>query len=506
MTESPPAERSRCPFARLGFRRATSRGEQKGHSFTNDDPTRVGLAGGGSDLKRLKWAAILAPFLFVALLEWARYLLYPALLSWHGRLLMDAVILLGMLFFYGAFFTVFAGLQDRLVRQNRELLALHEAGLNIYGDLELDSVLQKVVDRARLLLEARYGAVSVMDEEGRIQSFVTSGISAEERARIGPPPEGRGLLGVVLREGQRLRIPDISKDPRAVGFPSHHPRMHSLLAVPILCKGPFRGNLYVAQKEGALGFSQEDEETLVRFATKAAIAIDNAHLHQRLRALAVAEERLRIAHEMHDGMAQVLAYVNTKAQAVQEFLRQGRTAEADRHLEQLAAAAREVYEDVREGILGLRVSSDVHSTFTDALREYLRQWETQSGLAGELLTQDPVRLDPGVEIQLLRIVQEALTNIRKHAQAHRARVRVERTETRLFLAIEDDGVGFNADAQRRRDLPRFGLATMKERAESIGGVFRLETAPGRGTRIEVELPAPATVPTGERSPYASADR
>ena len=119
--------------------------------------------------------------------------------------------------------------------------------------------------------------------------------------------------------------------------------MRSLLAVPIQCKGPFRGNLYLSERTDGAPFSREDEETLARFAVQAAVAIDNAHLHRRVRDLAASEERLRLAHEMHDGLAQVLAYVNTKAQAVQGFLRHGKSQEASDQLNQLAAAAREVY-------------------------------------------------------------------------------------------------------------------------------------------------------------------
>src|SRR5260370_41020083 len=106
------------------------------------------------------------------------------------------------------------------------------------------------------------------------------GMGDAEGAGIGPAPEGRGLLGVVLHQGQRLRSSDLSRDPGSVGFPPNHPPMRSLVAVPVLCQGPFRGNLYLAEKLGEESFSADDEATLVRFATKAAIAIDHAYLHQ----------------------------------------------------------------------------------------------------------------------------------------------------------------------------------------------------------------------------------
>src|SRR4029078_1485510 len=130
--------------------------------------------------------------------------------------------------------------------------------------------------------------------------------------------------------------------------------MHTLLAVPIQCRSPLLGNLYLSEKTNGDAFTARDEETLERFAVQAAIAIDNAHLHAQAADLAVAEERLRISHEMHDGLAQVLGYVNTKVQAADAYLKRWRSEEASGQLRELALAAREAYTKVREGIVGLR--------------------------------------------------------------------------------------------------------------------------------------------------------
>lgn len=438
--------------------------------------------------RRLKWLAILAPVGFLGILEYARYALGPAIHSWQGRLLMDAVVLVCALFFYGGVFTVIDQMQRKLETRNRELAALREASLDVHADLDLDTVLQKVVHLARNLVGTRYGALSVIDDHGKILSFVTTGLSRREIDAIGPPPVGKGLLGVVLREGQRLRIEDLRRDTRSYGFPENHPEMRSLLAVPIICRGPFRGNLYLSEKGDGGAFTEEEEETLARFATQAAIAIDNAHLHTQVGSLAVAEERLRIAHELHDGQAQVLAYVNTKAQAVQEFLRRGNAAKAAEQLEQLAAAARQIYSDVREGILGLRTVVDAEHGFREALRRHLESWQDQCGIRAQLSADsDEIHLTPDVELQLLRITQEALANVRKHSEARRAEVRLEKLPHGVRVVVEDDGRGFELDAAGRPvGRPRFGLATMRERAEAIGAHMALESRPGHGTRIEVE--------------------
>lgn len=438
-------------------------------------------------LRRLRWISLGAALGFIVLLELVRELIFPYLLRWEGRFLMDLVILTGAMFFLGVVFQMFERLQRRLERQNRELLMLHNAALGLYGELSLEPVLQKVVDQARLLADARYGAISVVNNEHRIESFLTSGLTPEQRERIGPPPVGHGLLGVVLDQEERLRLPDIGRDPRSVGFPPHHPPMRSLLAVPVVCEGPYRGNLYLTEKNGAEEFSPEDEQSLVRFATLAAIAIDSAHLHSRLSSLAISDERLRIAHEMHDGLAQVLAYVNTKAQVVKEHLRHGRGEEASRHLDQLAAAAREIYTDVRESIIGLRTAAS-DRPLAESLREYVTAWSHQHSLECTVTVEEEPKLPPRAELQFLRILQESLANVRKHAHAQSVAVCLGRDGDAWTLTIHDDGAGFTPGALGRSELPRFGLATMRERAESIGGTLTLESNPGEGTRVRVSLP------------------
>jgi len=449
-------------------------------------------------VQRLRWLLFSVALVFLVVVEWVRWHLSPHLATWPARLLMDAVILVGVLFFFGAVFEVVTQMQHRLARQKLELEALHTAAMDIVSELSLDVILQKVVDQACRLLDARYGAVSIVDDNHRIQEFITSGITPEQRAEIGDPPKGHGLLGVVLREGQHLRLANLTDDPRSVGFPDGHPPMRSLLAVPIVCKSPFRGNLYLAEKKSEADFSSLDERTLVRFATKVSIAIDNAHLLQQTRALAMAEERLRIAREMHDGMAQVLAYVNTKAQVVREYLRQDKTDDASKQLDQLSAAAREVYTDAREGIAALRTQVGAGTSLAEAVQDFVTRWQDQSGIQGELETEGELVLSPIVELQLLRIIQESLSNVRKHSGAESARIQLRRHNEHIEVLVEDDGNGFDLASRARKGFPRFGLAIMRERAESIGGSFEIDSAPEKGTRLRVRVPVrtePTLMPT-----------
>jgi len=439
-------------------------------------------------VSRLKWSALVAPIAAILVLEVVRVLTLGPV-SIYRRLALDGAVAVVFIAFGLIAVRTIGGVHERVRRQNRELMALQSAGNDVMSELSLDTVLKKVVDRACDLVGARYGALSVVDEDGHnIKAFITSGISDEERAAIGPPPVGHGVLGVVLREGQRLRLDEISKHPQSIGFPAHHPLMRTLVAVPITCRTPFVGNLYLADKVGAPSFTEDDEETLARFAVQAAIAIDNAHLHQQVADLAVAQERLRIAHEMHDGIAQVLGYVNTKVQAANEYLRKGKPDDASAQLRELAVAARDAYTDVRESIVSLRTLPTDERNAAAVVEEYLDRWKEQTGISTQLTIDGDLRLPASVELQFVRIVQEAMANVRKHARATTVKVDVRRRAARVIGTITDDGIGFTPGVRPRSDFPRFGLTTMRERAESIGGQLNIDTAPGKGTTVTFELP------------------
>ena len=439
------------------------------------------------DLKRLRLLAIGAPLAVVLVLELTRGA-FVRNVPLGSRLLLDAIVVAAFGLVGMVMVRAIGAMQERLKRQNRELLALHAAGIDVASELELDVVLKKVVDQAVNLVGAKYGALSVVGADNAIRSFITSGVTAEQRAAIGPPPVGHGVLGVTLREGQRLRLDDIARHPRSVGFPANHPKMTTLLAVPIICKSPFIGNLYLAEKPYGASFTLDDEETLERFAVQAGIAIDNAHLHQQVANLAVAQERLRIAHEMHDGLAQVLGYVNTKVQAANEYLRRGKSEEASTQLNELAVAAREAYGDVREAIVDLRTLPESGRVFADVLREYIARWNEQTGISTEVSIATAVEIPPAVELQLVRVVQESLANVRKHAKATTAKIDITTVNGHLQLTISDNGVGFKEAERVRSEFPRFGLATMRERAQSIGGKLDITSAPGEGTAVRLDVP------------------
>ena len=203
------------------------------------------------------------------------------------------------------------------------------------------------------------------------------------------------------------------------------------------------------------------------------------------------EERQRIARELHDGLAQLLGYVSTKAMAVRLMLKNRQTEAAHQHLLQLEEAARELFVDVRQAILDLKMTVQSDAGLIATLKDFSAQFSRLSGLPVELAIAPAVEslsLTAETELQLLRIVQEALTNVRKHASATNAWISLRLNDGVLELTVSDDGQGFDPDRVRTTHRPHFGLSTMRERAEAIGAEFDLDSEPGAGTRVMVRLP------------------
>ena len=416
----------------------------------------------------LKWLTIVAPVLFFGLLEVVRYLVSGNSPSVILRLLiLGGSVVIATRIFSEIIFGVIDRMQVRLVQQNRELLAVHQAGLDIAGELDLEVVLQKIVDCARELVGARHGALSLLGEGPGIDVFLTSGFGCSARNESHSPP---------------------------LEYFSTPLQGRSLVSVPIVSQGHLLGNLYVSEPLAwkKTEFDFDDEETLHRFATQAALAIENARLHRRVQALVITAEREWIARELHDTLAQVLGFVNTKAQAAGELLRRGQTERAHVQIEQLAEMSRSAYADVREGILGLRASLAPDRGFFDTFQAYLDQWQEQSAvevrLTLEPLTCVTLQLTPLAEIQLLRILQEALSNVRKHARATQVSVTFSMTSEVAEVVVTDNGVGFDPSALSRAGFPRFGLSTMRERAEAIGGNMEIQSSPNHGACLTFRIP------------------
>jgi signal transduction histidine kinase len=265
---------------------------------------------------------------------------------------------------------------------------------------------------------------------------------------------------------------------------------HGYIILPLASRGKTVGALCFYTPPG-FRLDLAREEFLVSVSRQISVAVESARLAAEQRAqmqnMAILEERERISREMHDGLAQVLGFLCVKAESALSLLKSGQAQEATAALREIENVAQEAYVEVREAILGLRTTVAPGTGLIPSLTEYIHRFGRQFGVDVRLVLPDgaDIRLAPSAEVQLLRIVQEALTNVRKHAKARHAWVRFKVTDGTAVVVIEDDGCGFDlAQVQGKH----FGLEAMRERAEAVGGSFELETAPGYGTRLTVRLP------------------
>jgi signal transduction histidine kinase len=368
---------------------------------------------------------------------------------------------------------------------------LIEAGMTLASELSLDAVLLRIVELAVDLTGARYGALGVLTPDGgTIEEFITVGITVEERAALGDPPTGHGLLGALIREARPLRVPDIGADPRSVGFPPNHPPMKSLLGAPITGRGKVFGNIYLTDKHDADAFDDEDERVLVVLATQAAVAVENARLYdetersgRELQRLQVLEERERIGKELHDGVIQSLFAVGMHLQGLATD-----TSDDDisRKLESAVEDIDVAIRDLRNYIFGLRPGILADRQLDQALKEMATDFAARSGVVtvvevdGEAASQLTSRA-----ADVVQIVREALSNVGRHGAATTCRVSVERNAAGLMIEVDDDGQGFDVELTRSG----MGLQNLQERVGSLGGVFQIVSTPGEGTTVRATFPS-----------------
>jgi signal transduction histidine kinase len=373
------------------------------------------------------------------------------------------------------------------VRSDETLYALDAATRAIAGELDLDRVLQLMVDSVRGLVGARYAAIGIVDARDRLERFITSGLTDRERAAIGPLPSGHGLLGTIIRDGVSLRIRDIAQHPDTYGFPANHPPMRSLLGVPVRVSGVAIGNFYLTEKVAATEFDERDQELVEMFAVHAGIAIQNARLHQRVKDLAVVDERLRISQDLHDGIIQSIYAVGLSLEDVPDLMADDR-AEATERVDRAIDRLNVTIGDIRAFITGLEAPSD--TTLRAALEAVVAEIARDPGIHVDLdlAGADAVdgRLSGAVTHALLQIAREALSNTVRHSRASRARVSFDVAGDEAVLVVSDDGRGF--DPAQRRDPGHFGLANLRDRAAAAGGLIEIESEAGKGTRIIVRLP------------------
>ncbi len=381
-----------------------------------------------------------------------------------------------------------AGDRAEAARAVGRLDALDEAIRAMAGVLSVDRVLQVIVDRVRGLTGARYAALGIHDNDGVIEQFITSGLNRAERARIGAPPRGHGLLGVIIRENRTIRLPDLMADPRAAGFPPYHPEMHPFLGVPVVVRGRTIGNLYLTDKDG--GFGDEDQRIVEAFARHAGIAMENARLHEQVQRLAIVEERERIGKDLHDSVIQAIYAVGLSLDDVPDMM-DDEPDEARRRVERAIDGLDQTIRDIRNFIFGLRPALLDGADVVEGLAALADEFRVNTMIdvelrAGPTVGAPYIGADRTAEV--LSIAREALSNIARHARATRAQLTVDPDPTieGIEVVIGDNGTGFDPAAPP--GIGHQGLRNMRTRATSIGATLLVDSRTGAGTRIIVRVP------------------
>lgn len=368
------------------------------------------------------------------------------------------------------------------VEDPKKLQRLMEAVLMITADVTLEDLLHHIVEEARSLVGARYGALGVLNPSRTgLERFVTVGLSEAEVKAIGPRPVGRGVLGQLITEPRPLRLAHLGDHAESYGFPPNHPPMTSFLGLPIRVRDEVYGNLYLTDKIGAEEFSDEDEALAEALAQAAGIAIQSARLNDQVRIISVLDDRDRIARDLHDRVIQRIFAVGMTLQGVARMPdpteARSRIDKAVDELDLTIAEIRSTIFELGEEALpgGLRKSV---ARLCDEMAPTL-------GARPELSFHGPI--DNTVPNQtadhILAVVREALTNAGKYANATAYRV-ILRVEDDIVLEVADNGCGFDPAATSGG----LGLANLRNRAEKLNGSLQVVSNEGEGTRLIWTVP------------------
>jgi signal transduction histidine kinase len=374
---------------------------------------------------------------------------------------------------------------SRRVENLDAILSISEA---IGRTLSIPQVLSQALDTVLKVMDLSSGGMRLLDRERDcFRLVVHRGLTPHMVQELETIPKNVGFQGEVALTLRPVFTSDLNADPRTQSIKAVEEGYRSLVCVPLLAGQELVGIMELSTKEVRVW---EDDE-LRWFATigrQIGVAVNRIQLSEKTRDRAVLEERGRLSQEIHDGLSQLIGSLRLRAEESLYHLDAGDWAGVRKGIEEIERNARDAYASLREEMLGLRDTivsgQDLVSLFAEFLSRFQRQW----GIEAKLLIEDkrPYSAPPAVEVQLLRIVQEAITNIRRHASATQVFVRLDQDEDRLYVSVKDDGRGF--DTQKEREESKLGLSIMHERASSVGGKVTVNSIRDTGTTVHIEVP------------------
>ncbi len=383
---------------------------------------------------------------------------------------------------------------ERLAQKTRSLEILYDVAATVHASSDVNDLLTRFLHTLKDVVDARAGMVRLLTEDGQLRLLASEGIEPDlvERERL--IPSARCLCGRVAIEGTLQCRTDLGDCRKTLNRPvianDHGVEM---IAVPMTYRGHTLGvyNLFVEQPAP---FRREDlNDLLTSIGRHLGMAIEKARLDEEAKRLALMEERTLLAHELHDSLAQTLAGLRLQVRMLRDTVNSGEPADAqpevEREVERLANGLDEAYMELRALLAQFHEPIDGRG-LVPAIEQLVEKFKRETGVHTLLQEEwDHARLSPHGEIQVLRIVQEALCNIRKHAQAKTVRVILhqDRRDGCSWVLVEDDGIGL-ARPETRKPGEHLGLSIMEDRARRIGGQLKIESDPGEGTRVLLTLP------------------
>ena len=364
-----------------------------------------------------------------------------------------------------------------------DLRRLMSAISSLGSDLELPLILRHLTEAATELVGATYGALGVLsNDRTHLTSFITVGIPDDQVAAIGELPKGHGILGLLIVQPEPIRLADLGDHPQSFGFPAGHPPMGSFLGVPVLVRGQAYGNLYLTEKRGAPEFTEVDEELAVGLAAAAGVAIENARLLARARELDIAQERERIARDLHDTVIQRLFATGLSLQSAARLSTTPEVVERiQRSIDELDLTVR----DVRSSIFELNPPASSSRGLRRQLLSVGDEFFDALGYSPMFRFEGPVdnAIPDALALHVIAVVREGLANIAKHANSPTAEVRVTVAQGEVIVELADSGRGLG-----ERSSGGYGLVNLTTRAGELGGTFEVNDRPGGGTQVRWRAP------------------
>ena len=378
---------------------------------------------------------------------------------------------------------------NRIQQKTHSLEILYDIAANINAANDLEDLLTRFLHTLKDVVDARAGTVRMLTADGNMQLIASSGLDPEVIKQEQLVSVDRCLCGKAAQKGEVFALDNLDSCNQFAGRPFFENNSIEMVAVPLRYRGKVLGVYNLFTEQHGLVEREDMKDLLTSIGHHLGMAIEKSRLDEEANLLSIMEERTRLANELHDSLAQSLASLKFQVRVLDELLHSGSEADLWQEMELIENSLDEAYTELRELIAHFRAPVDKRGLLP-AVEQAVERFRRNSGISAFLQIEwDGVNLPAEVEIQALRIIQEALANIRKHSEANAVRVLMRAgDDENCMILIEDDGIGIQSKVLDGKPGEHLGLKIMQERANRVGGNLKIESDTGEGTRIILNFP------------------